>query len=282
MSKKRIIIENISKFYIRFKFLETLGKSNLSLIKEVLDKKTNKIYAAKIIEKKKISKKILYNEYNIYNEIYDLKGTPNLFKAYEDNEFLILIMQKFIKPDLADYLFKNGKLSEFQTKHIIYNLSKIIFELHKKNIIHIDIKPENLMFDYNKQLSLIDFGLSRYSNNITNIFSGTIYYLSPEMIYNVVKKKDKKNEYEITTKTDIWSLGITMYVLLFNNYPYNELESNKILVEIFNNSNKLYNKIKLKNISEQAKDLLFKCLTFSYKERISAENILKHKWFNSN
>ena len=264
----------INKFNKKYKILETLGKSYTALIKKVKCNKTNNIYVAKIIYKNKIGDYI-YREYNILKNIKDIKYTPILYNTYEDDKYLVLIIQMYIKPDLADYLFNNDVLCEYKVKFIIFSTLKILHNLHKNNVIHMDIKPENLMFDYNRNLNIIDFGLSSFINSADYKCNGTLYYLSPEIIIKLIKDKNQ----EINYVTDIWSLGITMYVLLFKKYPFFSNKKDELLNLIINHPFNNKNNSELNKLSPNAQNFLFNCLIKNYKDRPTAYSLLQHKWF---
>ena len=123
----------------------------------------------------------------------------------------------------------------------------------------------------NFELKLIDFGcakiFSKYKKNFKDTI-GTLIYCSPEVI---------KNNYN--RKCDIWSCAVIIYVLLSGHFPFygktEEEISKKILTGKFTFDNKHFG-----NISDEAKDLISKCLTYDKNKRISIEEVLKHTFFS--
>jgi serine/threonine protein kinase len=137
-------------------------------------------------------------------------------------------------------------------KDIFSKLSKLLLSLHQKGISHRDLKSDNVIVKTDKQTSqvvdvrLIDFGFSFYiqSNEKFNKVCGTPNYMSPE-IFN--------QEKICTQKTDIWSLGIILYKLVTNRYPFKHSRENEKLKTNFDMN--IFN-----GIEDSLKDLLVKIL----------------------
>ena len=135
----------------------------------------------------------------------------------------------------------------------------------------------NLIMQFNEtknfELKLIDFGASKiftkYKRNFEDIV-GTLYYCSPEVL---------KNNYDF--KCDIWSCGVTMYILLTGDIPFKGNNEEEIMKSILNDRIDFENNIKLKNISDDAKDLIKKCFIYNSNKRISAKEALNHNFFKS-
>ena len=135
----------------------------------------------------------------------------------------------------------------------------------------------NLIMQFNEtknfELKLIDFGASKiftkYKRNFEDIV-GTLYYCSPEVL---------KNNYDF--KCDIWSCGVTMYILLTGDIPFKGNNEEEIMKSILNDRLDFENNIKLKNISDDAKDLIKKCFIYNSNKRISAKEALNHNFFKS-
>ena len=144
--------------------------------------------------------------------------------------------------------------------------------MYENKIIHGDIKPSNILLSFNKNnvnkvcFKISDFGLSKlYKENIiSKSIKGTSQFISPECL-----KGEKIND-----KSDIWSLGILIYYLLFQNYPYNGTEY-QIIKQI--ESNKQLNIINDKLLD----DLLKKMLNPNVNKRINWEDYFNHPFFNN-
>ena len=264
-------IGSIDEFTQKYKLGETIGKTKQSIIKEIKDKKNSIPYIAKIIEKDKI--KDIYNEFNILKKINDIDNVIKLYGAYEDEKYFVIILQKLKTPDIAQYLSKNGPLNEIFVKKIIYVISLTLKKIHEKGIIHADIKPDNIMCDFNKKIYLFDFGLSREIKNLNKYSSGTIHYVSPEIINNI-----RNHNNFIGPETDIWSLGVTIYVLLFKKYPF--ITKNIIDIPECILKKDISHNEELEYISFEARDLIKRCLIKNPKKRIKLNDIIDHTWFD--
>jgi non-specific serine/threonine protein kinase len=205
-----------------------IGEGGSATVYKYIDNK--KEYACKKLTKNRNS---IEREINIMKSYKAHKHLPTYFDSYintSDNlksslRFHYIFMEycqgrelfELIQPDFDYKLATN----------IIYQLITAVKHLQKYNIIHSDIKLENIIIDQNNQIKLIDFGLSQtlpeYGNCVRlNRYIGTIGYISPEsVLLNYVN-----------LKTDIWSIGILYYILLNNHHIFNVLNINKYKTQI--------------------------------------------------
>lgn len=104
-------------------------------------------------------------------------------------------------------------MAESEAKQLLFVVAEALQYLHERDIVHRDIKAENILINRHRQVKLIDFGFSlRCRKNATiDTFCGTPTYMAPE----IVSKIDHCPVY-----TDMWSLGILFYVMLQGNYPF--------------------------------------------------------------
>jgi len=156
----------------------------------------------------------------------------------------------------------------------LLQLSKVIADLHKKNIIHKDIKPSNVLFqkDLNNKFKLMvsDFGIAMFENSSKIIDAATIAYSSPEQLMNN----------NITVNTDVWSWGIVAWDYLNKEHPFQK-SIDKYLhnqnIELYVKSiekTKLKNKPKNKNFPMWLYKIVKRCLSFNANDRPSMEEVL--------
>ena len=151
----------------------------------------------KIYEKGRFAKKEALN----LEILKDVKGIPKLLISKCNDHINYNIISKAPGIDLFEYVNKYGIINENKVKNITKKILNILNEIHKKNIIHQDIKLENILYDNKtEEVTLIDFEEKH-----------TIDYWSPEQI---------KKTNEITTKTDIWSLGVCIFGMLTRECPF--------------------------------------------------------------
>jgi len=258
-------MELLSKVTIEYKLSKTIEKGSQSSIRIAKNKLTNKKVAVKIYKT---------NHYNYgLNEIKILeklkhKNIINLEKYFKDELYIILIL-KYCKTDFFYYLQKT-KLDENQCKLYFLQLSEAVNYCHSKNIIHRDIKLENMLLDEQNNLILADFGFSINYNGYMIIGEiGSPSYKSPEidLYYN--------------KKTDIWSMGIVLFLFFYNTFPWTNFVD--INFEIFEDGNyKLFWNYydRIKKVSDSVKKFFQKLCTINYLERYSIEDVLKDEFFH--
>ena len=270
--KSKKIINKYSNTDIRkqFEFVYMLGNGAFGKVRLYRDKNDHQIlYAIKTLKKKNIPKyefNLLKSEVEILSEL-DHPNIVNYFGTFEDNFYIHIVMEYLKGYDLFKVIsIKNyTKFDENDMSIIIVQLTKALYFIHSKNIIHRDIKPENIIFanknDYSS-LKLIDFGLATNKKE-DNKKVGTPYYMSPEMI--------KGN---FCDKSDIWAIGIILYLMLTDKFPFVQNKDNvfKDICECKYNQ-KLLDEI---DCSEEAKDLVKKILVVDVNKRISSQEILEH------
>ena len=270
----------------KYKVLDILGSGSFGKVFKALNTLTKNLVAIK--KTKKYINKNKNKDYdepayiNVKNEIELLKklSHPNIVKIYEFydiREFYFIINEYCKYGDLSK--FYKFHFSEKQICIILYQILSGVLYLHENNIIHRDMKLENIMVDHiEKDLStsepyffikIIDFGSSKiYSKEQQeNLIIGTSYYIAPEVI------NKKYNE-----KCDIWSVGVILYMLIAKKPPFNGKNNEDIFEKITNED---YNKhsTNLLEFSEEARDLIGKLLEKNIDKRLSAKEALNHPWF---
>jgi calcium-dependent protein kinase len=169
-------------------------------------------------------------EINLMIQI-DHPNVIKLYEVFEDSRYIYLIMEECSGGELFDRIYerisKKSLYSEKEAAKIFRQLMSAICHCHSSKICHRDLKPENLLFLNNTEddLKVIDFGLSRYFNEINknkmNTKVGTAYYVSPEVL---------SGDYD--EKCDIWSAGVILYILLTGEPPFNGENDNIIYKKI--------------------------------------------------
>lgn len=189
---------------------------------------------------------------------FDLIKTPNGENC--------MIMEYVEGTTLLEYANNNDPLSKHDIQTIFGQLIISVDFLHSHNIIHRDLKCENVLIDQNKNIRLIDLNFSCQNGYLHSTICGSPGYVAPEMI---------KNEL-YGDSVDIWSLGIILYAITFGRLPFEN-----------NNVYELFNTIILKeppypqksDIDENLLDLIKKMLVKNPKDRITIDEIKKHPFF---
>lgn len=216
-----------------YKLIKILKKDNDSIVYLAIKNDTSFKYAVKLISLQNLTEeKIqdLENDCNFYIE-FNSKFILKLYNTYQENDNFIIITEYCDGGFLSDFLHQTKKekktlLKEELIWKIFIQIVIGIYEIHSKNIIHRNLKPETLLLFKDFTVKIKNFKSAKKLNSqFTKSFIGTPYYISPEMY----------EEKPYNKKTDIWSLGIILYELCMLTKPYkadsqNELK-NKILKE---------------------------------------------------
>ena len=146
-------------------------------------------------------------------KVNDCEYVIKLHEVFEDDFYVYMVLEFLQKGDLVQFfksrpLFEENELKPFYKKIVIG-----VGNLHKKGVIHRDIKLDNILLDKNCNPKLIDFGISSIMEANTKIYDtgGTPAYLAPEVI---------KAEGDVGPKSDVWSLGVLLYLLTYGVVPF--------------------------------------------------------------
>ena len=199
-----------------YEFFELIGKGGFSEIYKVKSIKFNIFFAAKVINFNLTKNLNIFSTFlSEYNNLIKLdhKNIIRIYDKFEKEENLFLILELCCGINLFEDIQINGIFNEKKFLIISKQICEAINYSHEQGIAHLDIKPQNILFDNYGRPKISDFGLSIDSNikyNKPN--QGTIAFLSPEILL----EKDNINIFE----SDIWSLGITFYFMLIGNIPF--------------------------------------------------------------
>lgn len=205
----------------------------------------------------------------------------NLYFSFQDKDFLYLIIDYYPGGDLRFYLEQNIQFNEKQIKFFVANIVLSLRYLRLNNILHRDIKPDNLVFDKKGYLNLTDFGISKKvkNNKIIKDKSGTPGYLSPEVFTG-------KNQ---TFSSDYFSLGIIIYELIFLERPFKgktkqELAENILDNEINLTKDQLPNNFINSPNADNLVDFINKLLKRKKEKRLGHKDIneiINHQWLKN-
>ncbi len=268
--------KSVKKYIITDK---RLGKGSSATVYKGYNKETKEKVAVKIFELDNVNKKI---ERRAFREINILKTLdhPNIIKIYDyfhskENNNIYLFLEYCENGCLKKFLGEGGYLEERNAKKIMKQIRNGIKYLYENNIFHRDIKPGNILLNSKYKVKIADFGLSTF-NTSGHFYKlcGSPYYMSPEILVSS----------KYTRISDIWSLGLVMFNLL---YGYHPLKKKKDIISLINfyKSNKEIDippgiRPDDANISEEGIDLLKRMLR--KKNRIEWNNLFNHPWFGNN
>uniref|UniRef100_A0A8C2PR86 Serine/threonine kinase 33 n=1 Tax=Cyprinus carpio TaxID=7962 RepID=A0A8C2PR86_CYPCA len=213
---------DIQKIY---SFGRKLGQGNFGVVCEATHIETQRKWAIKKVNKEKAGTsgvKHLEREVSIMKQVKH-EHIIHLEEVFETPKRMYLVTELCEGGDLKDLLQKNKHFTEEETRHIIKSLSEAIVYLHKKDIVHRDLKLENILVKSFHQgndndmvnIKVTDFGLSVQkggvgSENMLQATCGTPIYMAPEVV----------NGHQYSQQCDLWSIGVIMYMLLCGEPPF--------------------------------------------------------------
>lgn len=145
-----------------YRLLKTIGKGNFARVMLARHMPTNSEVAIKIIDKTQLNTNSLEK---LFREVSIMKllNHPNivkLFEVIETEKTLYLVMEYVSNGEVFEYLVKNGRMKENIARQKFRQIVSAVQYLHSKNIIHRDLKAENLLLDHNLDVKIVDFGFS--------------------------------------------------------------------------------------------------------------------------
>lgn len=264
----------MSTIYEKDKFL---GKGNYSsvylityngqpaIVKELADVKYNNLALKEASILNRISKQPECHPTIVC--IYDYGTVPDTDSVY--------IIEEYIKgQDLLTYSI-NNILWEEEILYVAKNLIEALVYLHEHNIVHRDIKLANVMISDENEIKLIDFGLSCFNDICPNSIVGTPNYISPELIQHFYGKDSGEilNEtqlLELYKASDVWAVGILLYILANHSSPY----VSKTIPSLFLEISKIDTRITSDTDFHFVNTLIEKILVVDYKQRPTAQELL--------
>ena len=274
-----LIEENTGLPNLKYQIIRKIGEGSYGSVFLAINSLTKQNVAIKKINKIKENE---IDELEIKNEIDILRNLdhPNIVKIiefYTTEKAYYLITDYCPSGELYNQI--TNSYNEYQLAVLFYQIFSGLYYLHTNNIIHRDLKLENILINEiekdNKTnlkyfwIKIIDFGTSKIFSKHKKEKSivGSSYYIAPEVL------NQSYNE-----KCDTWSVGVILYMLISGKAPFDGKDDFEIIENIkkgiYDDENK-----RLLNSSEEVQDLVHKLLEINIKKRLSAHEALQHPWF---
>lgn len=262
---------NIHNHIKGYTVTDTIGSGAYSTVYRALHDKTRAFVAIKVISKSSHDTKqmkLFEREVAILQSI-DHPFIATCFESFEDDDFIYIVTELAEKGSLLNFINTQGHIAEKKARKLFIQLMKALDYLHNEmGIAHRDIKTENIMLDAYFNLKLIDFGFAEEfkQHQMKTFFQnncGSPKYAAPEVIM--------KNG--IDEKSDIWSAGIILYIMLFGKFPF-----------FCDNINDLYQQILFsapvfpEYTTPDLYDLMIHILDKNPRTRWSIKEILSSQW----
>jgi len=316
-----LIMDHQTSPWLYYREIKTLGSGTYGTVKKVsLIKNPLTIRAMKIIPKENIIKGV--DHLKLIDEIKILKKLdhPNIMKIYEcyvDDEFFYIISDFCDQGDLLGKLEKLGKMNEIVVKFLMEQILNAVSYLHSKNVLHGDIKLENILLytatakNNGRRFTSINIDINQIQElrkelNKSKLFTKRSINYVKDMLNYEIKLIDfgcskyfvRKNKHRSLSGvigsplycspeviddlydelSDEWSCGVLMYILLSGEAPFKGESEEEVFKQI-KKCNYNFDLIEFRDVSDNCKDLIKKLLEPKRKKRIKASEALKHPFF---
>ena len=200
----------------RYEILEKIGTGGMSDVYKAKDHKLNRSVAVKVLKQEFGENANFVSKFRVEAQAAAGLMHPNIVNVYdvgEEGGIHYIVMELVEGITLKKYIEKKARLSVKEAVSIAIQVSMGIEAAHNHHIIHRDIKPQNIIISKEGKVKVTDFGIAKAatSNTITSNVMGSVHYTSPEQARGGYSDE----------KSDIYSLGITMFEMLTGRVPFN-------------------------------------------------------------
>ncbi|XP_074586765.1 CBL-interacting protein kinase 1-like [Curcuma longa] len=258
----------------KYELGKTLGEGSFGKVRYALHVDSGRPYAIKILDRSRIQS--LKITHQIKREIATLKllKHPRVVRLYEvsaSKTKIYMVLEYVNGGELFDRIALKGRLSEREGRKVFQQLIDAVSYCHDKGVYHRDLKPENVLVDAKGNIKVSDFGLSALPQHLGNdgllhTTCGSPNYIAPEVLAN--------RGYD-GARSDIWSCGVILYVILTGSLPFDDRNLAMLYQKIVRGDTKFP-----KWLSPGAQDILKRILDPNPITRINVTGIKAHNWFN--
>ncbi|KAK6747288.1 hypothetical protein RB195_000476 [Necator americanus] len=253
---------------------EEIGTGAFGVVHRCTERATGNTFAAKFVNTPhEADKATVRKEINTMSALRH-PTLINLHDAFEDDKEMVMIYEFMSGGELFEKVADDSnRMTEAEAIDYTRQVCKALCHMHENNYVHLDLKPENIMFTTKKsnQLKLIDFGLASYLDpkESVKVTTGTAEFAAPE-----VANGDPVGYY-----TDMWSVGVLAYILLSGLSPFGGETDEDTLKNVkkcdWNMDDSLFNQV-----SDNGKDFIRKLLILEPEKRMTVHEALAHPWLS--
>ena len=252
-------------------FQEEIGNGSTSVVYHALDEKTFLNVAIKKIPKEYFEKN--QDELKRFQEEVSLlrrfSSSPHphllsLLDMYEDDKYYFLVTDFCREGDLFNYIVKNGAIKEQLASHILHQILQGLNLCHQNNVVHRDMKLENIFITNFPNVIIGDFGLAEEvnPNELLQSYCGSTIYSAPELL-----RKEPYNGF----KSDIYSVGVILFCMVTGNFPWNPDNPMKMIHNITNGNFNIP-----PSLSPKCRSLISQMMNIDPDQRPNISQILNH------
>ena len=199
----------------RYEIIDEIGRGGMAVVYRIMDHTLHKQAALKMIKDSLQQDEGYLKRFIREAQAAAKLSHPNIVDVYDvdqDRGHWFIVMELIEGMTLKQYIQKKGRLSSTECVGISMQAADALYTAHRAGIIHRDIKPDNIIITTNGNVKISDFGIARMqsSDTMTVDACGSVYYSSPEQVRGGYSDQ----------RTDIYSLGVTMYEMCTGKLPF--------------------------------------------------------------
>ncbi len=255
----------IGKVVDNYRILTELGIGGMGVVFKAIHTGLDKIVALKMIAPGMSMNANFIRRFQTEAKALARLQDPNIVQIFDlrsDSDQWFIVMEFVNGGNLSDIIRKDGAMTVDRSIRVIKQVLSAIGHAHKANIIHRDIKPNNVMLAENDMVKITDFGLAKDQGNVANTITvaggGTLYYMSPEHV---------KGFSFTDHRSDIYSIGMTFYEMISGNVPFKNLDSDFDIREMIVRKEMVPPKAFNDDIPESLEAIIMKAIAKSPEDR---------------
>ncbi len=247
----------------RYEVLKRVGSGGMADVYMAKDHKLNRNVAVKVLKSEYVEDEKFLKKFETEAQAVARLSHPNIVNIYDvgmEDGINYIVMELAEGITLKEYIRKKGYLSPKETVEISTQIASAISHAHKNHIIHRDIKPQNILVSDTGIIKVTDFGIAKAtsSNTVTSTATamGSVHYISPEQA---------KGRF-CDEKSDIYSLGITMYEMVTGHVPFDH--ENGVTIALMHLQNEITPPSQIRDgIPDSLEKIILKCTMKKTEER---------------
>ncbi|KAG9067868.1 NUAK SNF1-like kinase 2 [Linnemannia hyalina] len=255
-----------------YTYIGTIGQGNFGKVLLAENDITGEQVAVKILEKAQFKSEQQRLHATREARLMATLRHPNIVDVktvMEDDYRILIVMENLTGGELFDYISNKGSLDEKEARRIFQQIVLAIHYCHENNVVHRDLKPENILLDSERNVRVADFGFGNnwHKDRHLTTYCGSPFYAAPEMVSGTPY---------IGPETDVWSLGVILYVLVCGRLPFDASDLPALFAQI-----KRGNYQKPREGSIDVCSLIHRMLTVDPKRRATLADVLRSRWMRA-
>ncbi|XP_076009237.1 obscurin [Genypterus blacodes] len=270
LQEREVELGKRRKLFSVYDLHEEIGRGTFGVVKRVVHRRTCEVFAAKFLPLRSSNRTRAFQERDLLSRLAHPR-VACLLDFFCTRRTLVLITEICCSHGLLDHLILRGSVSEGEVQSYIQQILEGLGHIHSMNILHLDIKPENILMVYppRDEIKICDFGLCQEIDTSRHQYSmlGTPEFVAPEIVH----------QEPVTIATDIWSVGVIAYLCLTCRCPFTG-ETDRATLLMVGEGTLNWDAPEVIYRTPEAQNFLHMVLQADPEKRPSAFECLSHEW----